>query len=608
MSDGKSKNYSYSSTFKWFVAIFLFLLIITLTGLLFLNNSKKSNSQEAREIEELSESLFKLNQKIETQYASRTLNVNDIFLEYGYFKEKAIEHAGINDPEVLDSISQIGANVSIFNINGINKEHLEILFHLAELDTMLLKSNPENFFLQKKNSSQIIATESGSSFISFWQAKYKKLNLLFRLDLAKTKRAYEEIVENILFTTSALIIITLLFSLAMIAYVSLIIFRDLKVLKTNSKRVKSGKKPSIKSSKLFGESQEVYSDLFALFEDINQTKFMLEMIHSEQKSNIYGNNTFEDNILYESVSKLELQLAELKEKEKNRNWNIEGINLLTEVVNQFSNNPEELYSTFLLKLIKYLGAIQGGIFIAENEDELKMVASYAFDRIKQRKKTVLRGEGLVGQVWEEQKHLYTENIPKNHHHVKSALGEAKPTCLVITPLIDRQVNYGALEISSFNTFNNEELDLILKASGILASATSNIAANQNTKKLLEDSNILAKQMKEQEDELNKGIAELENKIEHEKSTAYLKERALRDLRFDFERTTELKDRQINNLEGRLEELKSSIKRSQQDNEFTRDLENKLEEQEKKSEDLTETIRIKNLKIERLKSKIEKLSN
>lgn len=599
-------DYSYSSTFKWFVIIFLLLVSSTLAGLFYLNNSKDNDSYKINEIKDLSEELNKLNQNIELQFSSGFVNTSEIFIDYGYFKEKTIKHAGLEDLELLDSISRVGKNISFFKLKNQNKNHLEILYNLVSLDTMLLGANTESFFTANNYGKREI-TKLGIDYRNKWSKKYKTLKRLFTIDLDKTNLDVQKNATKIFILTIVFIIIILLFALAVIIYVGLVVFRDIKILNTNSQLIKNGKKPTNKNTNLFGEARQINNNLNRLFNDIDQTKSMLEMIHTDSNSNIHENKIYKNNILYESVSKLELQLKDLRKKEKNRNWTVKGISQLTEVVNQFSSNPEKLYSSFLVKLIKYLDSIQGGIFIAQNENELKMVTSYAYDRIKQQKKIIKKGEGLVGQVWEEEKHLYTENVPKDHAHIKSALGVSKSTCLVVTPLMERNTCFGVLEISSFQKFNSRQLELILKACEILAATTSNITTNLTTKKLLEDSNKLGSVMKTQEEDLNKKIKILENKIEDEKQSAYLKERALRDLRFDSERTIELRLRQIQTLESRLEDLKASVTRSQSNNEFTRELKNDLQNERKKVEDLNETMRIKNLKIERLKTKIEKLS-
>ena len=601
------KSMSYTTAFKWFVVLFASFLVATIFTLGYLQNEKNSTATQLLEIKSLSEGLEKIDHKLSIQFSNGFVNINDIFVEFGDFKTDAINHIGLDDIQQLDSLSRIGRDISNFSLPGVNKYHVEIIHHIESLDALLIESDAKTFFTNNPDGTRSITTQ-GLSFKNTWHRKVLKIKRLFIQDVKDSKKEVNNRNIQIFYFSIFFITIFILLMVGILAYVGIVIFRDIKVLKVNSQLITSGKKPVTKNLRLLGESIIVNSNLVKLYRDIDETKIMLEMIQSDSTVGLSNEKKYSKNILYSSISKLETQLGTLKEKEKTRNWTIKGISELTEVVNQYSNDSSKLFDTFLVKLIKYIGAIQGGIFMVNPNEQLEMVSSYAFDRIKNRKKIIEKGEGLVGEVWSEEKYNYIENVPKDHSHVKSGLGHAKSTSLIIAPLIERNVCYGVVEVSSFKILNETELELILRSCEILAAATANIATNENTKKLLTDSQKLADEMKRQEEEQKDRISNLTSLIEEEQKRLYAKDRIIRDLRFEKEATFKMQEGNIKTLNSELSQLKSQIISSEKENEFTKKLDGKIDDYKIQVEDLNETIRIKNLKIERLKSKIEKMKS
>lgn len=195
------------------------------------------------------------------------------------------------------------------------------------------------------------------------------------------------------------------------------------------------------------------------------------------------------------------------DSERHRSWANEGLAVLREVMSshtEIKSMSEELVS----RLVKYIGANQGGAFVLNNENRLELLASYAFERKKYLIKTVDPGEGLVGQCYLERHPIYLTKVPENYVNITSGLGMANPQCLLIVPLNLKETTVGVLEIAGFKPFKKYQLDFIDKVAEAFAQSISTIRVSEETKMLLEKSLSREHEMKDQEEQMRQNMEEL----------------------------------------------------------------------------------------------------
>ena len=127
--------------------------------------------------------------------------------------------------------------------------------------------------------------------------------------------------------------------------------------------------------------------------------------------------------------------------------------------------------------------------------------------------------------------------------------------------------------------------------------------NQKTKTLLKDSQKLAKKLKNQEDEKQNKINSLSIEIETERKKLFSKDSQIKELNFSLH----LQEQKNVNLEADLLNQKLTFERELElslTNNSALDISAaKISELEAIKEDLEETLRIRNIKIERLKKKL-----
>lgn len=96
----------------------------------------------------------------------------------------------------------------------------------------------------------------------------------------------------------------------------------------------------------------------------------------------------------------------------------------------------------------------------EESSKLVLIGSFAFHRPDTERTEYDFGEGLVGQSAKSKKAMKLHTIPENYISIVSGLGQSTPKFLLIIPLIEQEQCIGALEIASFKSFQNNDIEII----------------------------------------------------------------------------------------------------------------------------------------------------
>jgi PAS domain S-box-containing protein len=195
-----------------------------------------------------------------------------------------------------------------------------------------------------------------------------------------------------------------------------------------------------------------------------------------------------------------------------RTWANEGQVKFGDIFRQYANDIEKFAYHTISELVKYVGANQGFFFVIKEQDKeqsyLDLIAAYAYEKRKYLSKQVAIGSGLLGQTVLEKQSLYFTDIPQNYVSITSGLGEATPSCLMIVPLIVNEIVYGAIEIASLEPFEQHQIDFIEKIATNIASTLAFAQTNEQTQRLLLETQTFAEQMRAQEEEMRQNMEEL----------------------------------------------------------------------------------------------------
>jgi methyl-accepting chemotaxis protein len=214
-----------------------------------------------------------------------------------------------------------------------------------------------------------------------------------------------------------------------------------------------------------------------------------------------------------SLKKAKEEEEKRKEEDEKRRWVNEGLAKFADILRQNNDNLEKLSYEIIRNLIEYLGAIQGGLFVLNEEEQddvfYELKAAYAFDRQKYLTKHIKLGEGLVGTCAMEKKSIYMTELPQDYIEITSGLGDANPDALFIVPLKVEEDVLGVLELASFNKFEDHHREFVEKVAESIASTLSSVRINIRTSQLLEKSQQQAEEMSAQEEEMRQNMEELQ---------------------------------------------------------------------------------------------------
>lgn len=257
-------------------------------------------------------------------------------------------------------------------------------------------------------------------------------------------------------------------------------------------------------------------DFKSLFALLNSRKaFIHHLLNEEFESDleIKADNDEIGNALLKLKDKMMASKQEqirYNEENTSRRYINEGLAKFAEIMRVNSHNTNLLADEFIKQMVKYMGALQGGLFLTNDDktESLQLISAFAFDRKRYIQKTIKKGEGLVGTCAVEQKTINLTEIPENYVLIKSGLGDTPPNNLLLLPVRDEGVIVGVIELASLKVFNEIEIELAENIASTLASTIISSRTNLKTAQLLKKSQEQAAEMAEQEEEMRQNMEEL----------------------------------------------------------------------------------------------------
>ncbi len=504
-------------------------------------------------------------------------------------------------------------------LNEANEE--DLYYYLAE-HWLNIKNNSRLFFEEEPYTDSIyyetqqtdsagIDPETGQVIRLYATQRTKKiLNPLFaelinynELESEFVVTTIDEIYENTLDKISdRLVIIYILVALDIVLAVLLVILgvafirktfiQPISILSNHSKELLQGEQSILNYQTSFEHYHNIGYCLDQFNSYINSaTQFVKNVTNDNLETDLQidKSESGQNNELAKALVEMRDKMIEVDRIEKERNWEIEGLAHFAELIQRNSDNLDKLTNILISELVKYLDANQGGLFIINSNDEedihLELAASFAFDRQKFISKRLEYGEGLTGQVWQEKETIYVKDLPESHMVIKSGLGDAGPTSLLIVPLIDNDEIHGVIELASFREFKGYQISFVEKLSSSIAASLATVEMSRKTQSLLKNSQELTEKLISQEESMRQNIEEMQ--VTHENQ-----ERELRATKLQYET-------KLSKLEARINDYKTQLKKLPKSS--TTQLEKKLQEQQRTIEELENTIKIKDMKINKLSS-------
>ncbi len=221
----------------------------------------------------------------------------------------------------------------------------------------------------------------------------------------------------------------------------------------------------------------------------------------------------DNDVLGMSLINMRSNLIENERLDKERNWIVRGVAEISEIL-RMHDSIEGLGDDVVKFIVDKIGAIQGAFYIVNDDNPdhrvIEMRASYAYARKKYLKAKFRFAEGLVGQAAAEHDTVLRTEIPDDYVSITSGiLGDQRPRCILIVPLITNEEVYGVLEFAGFKKFDPSQVKFVQELSLILARTIFNIKVNERTRKLLAESQEMSNELKEKQEVLRQNAEEMQ---------------------------------------------------------------------------------------------------
>ncbi len=213
-----------------------------------------------------------------------------------------------------------------------------------------------------------------------------------------------------------------------------------------------------------------------------------------------GNLSGSLNAMAES---LQYSFALLEDKE----WLQSGIAKLNDVM-VGEKDVKTLCNDMLVNIVEHTKSHVGAMYILEDDRKLYLNGSFAL-KANEKTEVITKGEGLVGQSFQQDKLILLEEIPAGEITISYATGETQPKNVVAFPIHRDGYIVGVIELASLNAYTRRKLDFLNNIANNIGIA---IHVAQNRKKLqdfLEETQAQAEELQAQHSELEGLNAELE---------------------------------------------------------------------------------------------------
>src|SRR5690606_5043441 len=215
-------------------------------------------------------------------------------------------------------------------------------------------------------------------------------------------------------------------------------------------------------------------------------------------------------------------IQEAERSDKERNWIVTGVAEIGEIL-RAHNDLESLGDDVIEYVTNKIGAIQGAFYVVNDDDKddvfIEIKASYAYNKKKHLKGRFKFAEGLVGQSAIEQETLLRTEVPKDYVSITSGLlGERKPECILIVPLITNEQVYGVMEFAGFGKFDPSQVRFVQEISLSTARTVFNIKVSERARNPLSESQKMSQELQLQQEVLRQNAEEMEATQEELKRT------------------------------------------------------------------------------------------
>jgi len=159
-------------------------------------------------------------------------------------------------------------------------------------------------------------------------------------------------------------------------------------------------------------------------------------------------------------------------------------------------------------LAAYTKSQIGAVYLFKDDGYLHLKGQYALQG-QNLAKTLLLGEGLIGQAVKSGKPILLEDVPQSELTVTHATGNIKPAQLIVLPIIRNEISIGGLELGTIGKYSDLQLHFLNLILSDIGSALLGAQNRLKLQQLLEETQAQSEELQVQHSELEGLNAELE---------------------------------------------------------------------------------------------------
>lgn len=217
------------------------------------------------------------------------------------------------------------------------------------------------------------------------------------------------------------------------------------------------------------------------------------------------------DILANSIKSMKLSLRRFDKESRDKIWIHTGIETINNSISG-EKGIKLLSQDALNALVNYLDC-EIGLFYSLQNNVLEYTAGYAVPDIDSVPVKIKLGETLTGQAALKKETVQLHNLPDDYLSIKSATGNARPTHILIIPLVKEKVLEGVIEMGSLSEFDEIKLSLIEQVKSNIAVALQTTKNRTRLKELLEQTQTQSEELKAQHNVLENINTELEEQTQ-----------------------------------------------------------------------------------------------
>lgn len=259
------------------------------------------------------------------------------------------------------------------------------------------------------------------------------------------------------------------------------------------------------------ELKPIFNSLASINESFREVTENANSVASGDYSNDFAPRSDKD-LLGTALKKMTISLRETTAENEKHTWLTAGQNQLNEKL-RGDQNIGELANNVITFLSTYLEANIGAVYLIGDDNTLSLSGKYAFSSAEVKDKFTL-GEGLIGQVALEQKHISITDLKEEHIQVISSVMNAKPRNLIIIPFLFEGKTLGVIEIGRLTSFTQTERDFLSSCLESIGISINSAISRKRIQQLLEETQVQSEELQSQQEELKQMNEELEEQAQN----------------------------------------------------------------------------------------------